>query len=110
MLNLLLLNLQTTDDLLQLVHRSATFAELVGEILDLLGERFVLASGSLQSFAQLILDSFGLEEIGGQVAGITLGGIKLSRQVIALLAPFVNDLVEALLLLLQSAGVGCGTL
>jgi hypothetical protein len=56
MLDLLLLDLQSTDDLLELVDRSASLAELVSQVLDLLGQRFVLAASAFKSFRQLILD------------------------------------------------------
>ncbi|KAF1769639.1 hypothetical protein GCK72_001456 [Caenorhabditis remanei] len=109
-LEFLLLDFQTADDLLHLVNRASSFSELVGEILDFLAQALVLTTESLNNLSEFLLGVLGLEEVGGGVAEITLSSIEFSGQVVGLLSPFVDDLVEALLLLLKSGGDSVGSL
>lgn len=100
-LQFLFLQFQSADHLLHLVHRPTSFAQLISQVLDFQGQRFVLAAQGLQLFVDLILAVLQFVDFGTQAAVLALGSVQFSRQVVDLLPPFIDDLVEALLLLLQ---------
>jgi hypothetical protein len=105
-LDLFLFDFQASNNLLELVNRASTFSELVSEILDFLRQRSVFTSSAFQCFGQFVLNGLGLEEVGGQIASITLSGIQFGTQIVGLLAPIVYDLVEALLLAFKGSSIG----
>ena len=109
-LEFFLLDFETADDLLHLVHGAASLAELVGQVLDLLSEVLVLAAKSLDDFGCLLLSVLRLEEIGRGVAEITLNVVEFSIEVVDLLLPLVDGSVEALLFLLERSRVRVGAL
>merc|ERR1740131_522719 len=88
----------------------ATLAELVGEVVDLVGEKLVLTLESLDMLLGLLVLGLELEKLGGVGLGLVLAGNELSGEVLALGLPFGNELVELTLLLLHGGGVGVGTL
>ena len=56
--------------------------------------------------SELVLLVLRLEELRGGVPRVSLGVVELSCEVVSLLLPLVDRLVEALLLLLQRRGEG----
>merc|ERR1712002_850517 len=88
----------------------ATLSELVGEVVDLVGEQFVLALESLNMLLRLLILGLKLEELGRAGLSLALAGNQLGGEVLALGLPFGNELVELTLLLLHGSGVGVGAL
>lgn len=108
------------------MHALAAFAQLVGDVFQFLCQRLVLTSDALdlkrsavnstqllcrcgvrkafylfRCFFELITQP---HRLGGRRASVTLTGFHLLHERLALASPLVDDLVEALLLLLQRAG------
>ena len=83
---------------------SAAFADLVHQILDLVGQVLVLATDSLQVFLALVVAGLEAEQFGRVVAAFLLGSVQLGGQVVHLGLPFGNDLVEVLAALLHLVG------
>lgn len=108
-LELVLLGLEALPGLLDLVDVAATFADLVKEVLDFVGEVLVLAADSLELFLAFLVGTLEAEQFSGVVAALLLAGVELSGEVVNLELPFSDDLVEGLLLLLGSVGDGGGT-
>lgn len=108
-LELVLLSLEALPGLLDLVDVAATFTDLVKQILDFVGEVFVLAADSLELFLAFLVGTLETEQFGGVVAALLLAGVEFGGKVVNLELPFSDDLVEGLLLLLGSVGDGSGT-
>lgn len=108
-LELVLLGFEALPGLLDLVDVAATFADLVEQVLDFVGEVLVLAADSLELFLAFLVGSLETEQFGGVVAAFLLAGVELGGEVVDLELPFSDDLVEGLLFLLGSVGNGGGT-
>ncbi|KAF1751668.1 hypothetical protein GCK72_018222 [Caenorhabditis remanei] len=100
LLELFLLNFELSDDLLELGNRSSSLSELIGEILDFLSQRLVLTTGAVEILAELIVGSLGLEEVSGKLTVVALSSIELRGEIVGLLLPFFNDLLELTTVLL----------
>merc|ERR1719427_1528868 len=108
-LELFLLNFETLNGLLYLMDGSATFTNLVHQVLDLVSESLVLTADRVKMLEVLLVCGLDAEVFGGVVAAFLLGGIELGAHVVNLQFPFTNDPVEVLLLLLSSIGKGLST-
>merc|ERR1719474_2302139 len=109
-LELLLLHFETATSFVELVDGFAALTKLVGEVVDLIGEKLVLALESFDVLLRLLILGLELEELGRVGLGLGLAGDELGGEVLALGGPFGNELVELTLLLLHGGGVGIGTL
>merc|ERR1719435_388521 len=109
-LELLLLHFETATSFVELVDGFAALTKLVGEVVDLIGEKLVLPLESFDVLLRLLILGLELEELGRVGLGLGLAGDELGGEVPALGGPFGNELVELTLLLLHGGGVGIGTL
>merc|ERR1719376_1719226 len=109
-LGLLLLHFETATSFVELVDGFAALTKLVGEVVDLIGEKLVLTLESFDVLLRLLILGLELEELGRVGLGLGLAGDELGGEVLALGGPFGNELVELTLLLLHGGGVGIGTL
>merc|ERR1719436_2235739 len=105
-----LLLLETAASFVELVDGFAALTKLVGEVVDLIGEKLVLTLESFDVLLRLLILGLELEELGRVGLGLGLAGDELGSEVLALGGPFGNELVELTLLLLHGGGVGVGTL
>ena len=103
-LELFLLLFQATALFVDLVDVAATFADLVHQVLDLIGQVLVLATSAFQVFLALVVGGLETEELGRVVAAFLLGGVQLGGKIVHLGLPFGNDLVEVLAALLHLVG------
>lgn len=109
-LEFLLLDLETLAGFLDLVHVAAALADLVHQVLDLIGEVLVLATDALQVLLAFIVGSLEAEELGRVVAALLLRGVELGGEIVHLGLPFGDDLVEVLAALLHLVGEQLGAL
>merc|ERR1719435_14792 len=109
-LELLLLHFETATSFVELMDGFAALTKLVGEVVDLIGEKLVLTLESFDVLLRLLILGLELEELGRVGLGLGLAGDELGGEVLALGGPFGNELVELTLLLLHGGGVGIGTL
>ncbi len=100
-LKFLLFNLQPSAHLLEFVNRAASFSKLIRQILDFNAHVLVFASQTFAGLVHLVLGVLKLETFRRQSSVVPLYCIQFCRNVVALLAPFINELVEILLFLLQ---------
>merc|ERR1719361_1729430 len=105
-LELLLLLLEATPLLVQIMDGAATLTKLIQKILDLISEVLVLALDNVELFKSLILSSLQPEELRGVVAALILGGGNLGRHIRGLGLPFTQNLVKVLASLLSDQGSG----
>merc|ERR1719440_2121340 len=102
----LVLLLQASPLLVQVVDGAAALTELIQEILDLVSEVLVLALDNIKLLKSLILSGLQPEELGGVVAALVLGGGDLGRDIGSLGLPFAQNLVKVLASLLGDQGSG----
>merc|ERR1719295_1297794 len=95
-LQLQLLSLQALPDLVNLMDGSSTLADLVHDVLDLIGERLVLPADFLQLEHGLLVGRLDLEQLRGGVASLFLADVKVKGQAVDLALPLANDLVKLL--------------
>merc|ERR1719433_2199239 len=95
-LQLQLLSLQALPDFVNLMDGAASLADLVHDILDLIGESLVLPADFFQLKHGLLVGRLDLEQLRGGVASLLLADIKVEGQAVDLALPFANDLVKLL--------------
>merc|ERR1712133_278955 len=83
-LQLQLLGFQTLPDFVNLVDRAASLADLVHDILDLIGKSLVLPADFFQLENSLFISRLHLEQLGGSVTGFLLANIKIEGKTIDL--------------------------
>merc|ERR1719291_1624286 len=91
-----LLGLQTLPDFVNLVDGAATLADLVHDVLDLVGEGLVLPADFLELEHSLLVGRLDLEQLRGGVASLLLADVKVEGQTVNLALPLANDLVKLL--------------
>merc|ERR1719445_2125597 len=102
-LQLHLLGLKALADFVNLVDGATTLADLVHDVLDLIGESLVLPPHLIQLEDGLLVGGLDTEQLGGGVAGLLLGGVEVHADAVNLLLPLTNNPVELLGLLLHGA-------
>merc|ERR1719365_127315 len=75
---------------------ASALADLVHDVLDLVGESLVLPADFLQLKHGLLVGGLNLEQLGGGVAGLLLADVEVVGQAVDLALPLANDLVELL--------------
>merc|ERR1719324_2048036 len=100
-LQLHLLGLKALADFVNLVDGASTLADLVHDVLDLVGEVLVLPPDLVKLEHSLLVSRLHPEQLGGGVAGLLLGRVKVHANGIDLALPFANNPVELLGLLLH---------
>merc|ERR1719159_1168627 len=109
-LELFFLQLKTPAGLVQLVDVAASLAQLVGQVVDLVGEVLVLAAQGIHGVVSLLDLGLDTEELGRVAAGLLLAVLELALEVVALALPLSDGLVESTLFLLKVVGVGLAAL
>merc|ERR1719392_463521 len=100
-LQLHLLGLKALADFVNLVDGASTLADLVHDVLDLVGEVLVLPPDLVKLEHSLLVSRLHPEQLGGGVAGLLLGRVKVHANGIDLALPFADNPVELLGLLLH---------
>merc|ERR1719178_455032 len=95
-LKLELLGLKALPDFVNLVDGASALADLVHDILDLVGESLVLPADFLQLEHGLLVGRLNLEQLRGGVASLLLADIEVVGQAINLALPLADDLVKLL--------------
>merc|ERR1719158_254108 len=95
-LKLQLLGLKALPDFVNLVDGASALADLVHDVLDLVGESLVLPADFLQLKHGLLVSRLNLEQLRRGVASLLLADIEVVGQAVDLALPFANDLVELL--------------
>merc|ERR1712012_1138266 len=95
-LKLHLLSLQSLADLVDLVDGASSLADLVHDVLDLIGKSLVLSANIIKMNDTLLVGSLNLEQVGGNVPGLLLRVVKITSQGVHLGLPLSNDLVVVL--------------
>merc|ERR1719348_2711089 len=95
-LELHLLGLKALPDLVNLVDGASTLADLVHDVLDLVGESLVLSADLLQLEHGLLVGRLHLEQLRGGVAGLLLADVQVKGKAVNLALPLADDLVELL--------------
>merc|ERR1719278_1098429 len=98
-----LLSLQTLADFVNLVDGAATLADLVHDVLDLVGQSLVLTPDLIKLKDGLLVSGLHTEQLGGGVAGLLLGIVEVHANAVNLLLPLANNPVELFGLLLHGA-------
>merc|ERR1719336_3771206 len=102
-LRLHLLSFQPLADFVNLVDGAASLADLVHDVLDLVGQGLVLPADLVQLEDRLLVGGLDAEQLGGGVAGLLLGVVKIHANAVNLLLPLSDNSVELLGLLLHGA-------
>merc|ERR1719150_2881406 len=102
-LQLHLLSLETLADFVNLVDGAASLADLVHDVVDLVGECLVLAPDLVKLEDGLLVGGLDAEELRGGVASLLLGRVEVHANAVDLLLPLANNSVELLGLLLHRA-------
>merc|ERR1719336_1023472 len=102
-LRLHLLSLQPLADFVNLVDGAASLADLVHDVLDLVGQSLVLPADLVQLEDRLLVGGLDAEQLGGGVAGLLLGVVKIHADAVNLLLPLSDNSVKLLGLLLHGA-------
>merc|ERR1712107_736314 len=95
-LELHLLGLKALPDFVNLVDGASTLADLVHDVLDLIGESLVLPADLLQLEHGLLIGRLHLEQLRGGVAGLLLADVQVERKAVNLALPLADHLVELL--------------
>merc|ERR1712095_60889 len=109
-LKFLLLNLQATTLLVQLMDGPTTITQLVKKILDLISQVLVLPLDNIKLLNNLIMSSLEPVELTVVVAAFLLACFHFSRDIISLGLPFSNNLVKVLASLLSDDGSSMSSL
>merc|ERR1719295_392608 len=102
-LKLKLLSLQTLPDFVNLMDGAAALADLVHDVLDLVGEHLVLSTDFLQLQHRLVVCILDAEQLRRNVASLLLGNVQIHTEAVHLVLPFANNAVKLLGLLLHSS-------
>merc|ERR1719323_1837271 len=102
-LQLHLLSLQPLADFVNLVDGAASLGDLVHDVLDLVGQGLVLPADLVQLEDGLLVGGLDAEQLGGGVADLLLGVVKIHADAVNLLLPLSDNSVELLGLLLHGA-------
>merc|ERR1719422_2856015 len=102
--------LQPSALFVQLVDGAAAIAQLVQQVLDLIGQVLVLAADNVQLLVGLVQGGLEAEALGVEVAALGLAGLKLGLHVVGLGLPLADHLLEVLAALLGDDGGGVGAL
>merc|ERR1719384_407112 len=94
LLQLLLLNLELAAGLVQLVHGAAALAQLVQQVLDLLGQVLVLPPDGVQVLQHLLVGGLDAEVLRAVVAALGLAAGDLILQILSLQSPLVDKVVN----------------
>merc|ERR1719470_247317 len=95
-LQLHLLGLEALPDFVNLVDGASTLADLVHDVLDLVGESLVLPADLLQLEHGLLVGRLDLEQLRGGVASILLADVQVEGKAVNLALPLADHLVELL--------------
>merc|ERR1719454_2690481 len=95
-LQLLFLGLQHAPLFVQGVDGTATLAQLVEKVLDLISQVLVLALDNVKLLNSFLLGSLQAEQLGAVVAAFILGSSNLGSKVGSLGLPLTEHLVEVL--------------
>merc|ERR1719454_1651038 len=95
-LQLLFLGLQHAPLFVQGVDGTATLAQLVEKVLDLISQVLVLALNNVKLLNSFLLGSLQAEQLGAVVAAFILGSSNLGSKVGSLGLPLTEHLVEVL--------------
>merc|ERR1719348_408956 len=95
-LKLQLLGLKALPDFVNLVDGASALADLVHDVLDLIGQGLVLPADFLKLEHGLLVGRLNLEQLRGGVASLLLADIEVVGEAVNLALPFANDLVELL--------------
>merc|ERR1719470_523920 len=95
-LQLHLLGLEALPDFVNLVDGASTLADLVHDVLDLVGESLVLPADLLQLEHGLLVGRLHLEQLRGGVAGLLLADVQVEGKAVNLALPLADHLVELL--------------
>merc|ERR1719412_1025468 len=82
---------------------AASLADLVHDVLDLIGQGLVLPADLVQLEDRLLVGGLDAEQLGGGVADLLLGVVKIHADAVNLLLPLSDNSVELLGLLLHGA-------
>merc|ERR1719260_425697 len=95
-LELHLLGLKALPDFVNLVDGASTLADLVHDVLDLVGKSLVLPADLLQLEHGLLIGRLHLEQLRGGVAGLLLADVQVEGKAVNLALPLADHLVELL--------------
>merc|ERR1719436_1612542 len=95
-LKLELLGLQALPDFVNLVDGAAALADLVHDVLDLVGEGLVLPADFLQLEHGLLVGRLDLKQLRRGVASLLLADVEVEGQTVDLALPLADDLVKLL--------------
>merc|ERR1719370_2130156 len=95
-LKLKLLGLKTLPDFVNLVDGASALADLVHDVLDLIGKSLVFSADFLKLKHSLLVGRLNLEQLRGGVASLLLADVEVVGQAVDLALPFANDLVKLL--------------
>merc|ERR1719470_365339 len=95
-LELHLVGLEALPDFVNLVDGASTLADLVHDVLDLVGEGLVLPADLLQLEHGLLVGRLHLEQLRGGVASLLLADIKVEGKAVNLALPLADHLVKLL--------------
>merc|ERR1712180_1537 len=95
-LQLQFLSLKTLPNFVNLMDGAASFADLVHDVLDLVGEGFILPANFFQLEDSFLISRLHLEQFRRSIASLLLGDIKIEGETINLSLPFANNLVKLL--------------
>merc|ERR1712209_74875 len=102
-LQLHLLSLHTSADFVNLVDGASSLADLVHDVLDLVGQGLVLTSDLVKLEDGLLVGRLDTEQLRGGIVGLLLGIVEIHANAVNLLLPFSNNSVKLLGLLLHGA-------
>merc|ERR1719336_2352328 len=102
-LRLHLLSLQPLADFVNLVDGAASLADLVHDVLDLIGQSLVLPADLVQLEDRLLVGRLDTEQFRGGIASLLLSVVKIHADAVNLLLPLSDNSVELLGLLLHGA-------
>merc|ERR1719510_802446 len=100
-LQLHLLGLKALADFVNLMDGASALADLVHDILDLIGEVLVLPPDFIKLEHSLLVSRLHPEQLGGSIASLFLGRVQVHADTVDLALPFSNNSVELLGLLLH---------
>merc|ERR1719384_3099969 len=90
-LQLHLLSLQPLADFVNLVDGAASLADLVHDVLDLVGQGLVLPADLVQLEDRLLVGGLDAEQLRGGIAGLLLGVVKIHANAVNLLLPLSDN-------------------
>merc|ERR1719215_2394177 len=85
-----LLSLKTLADFVNLMDGATTFADLIHNVLDLIGKSLVLSSHLFKLQNHFLIGRLDSEELRGGIASLLLATIKIHAKAVNLMLPFRN--------------------